>query len=82
LADNAGFDSSELIAKLKALHHQGKWTFGLNMTEGIVGDMKELGIVESYKLKRQVVLSASEATEMILRVDDILRAAPRQRGPE
>ena len=29
--------------------------------------MRELGITESYKLKRQVVLSASEAAEMILR---------------
>lgn len=37
------------------------------MNEGIIGSMKELGITESYKLKRQVVLSASEAAEMILR---------------
>lgn len=29
--------------------------------------MKELGVTESYKLKRQVVISASEAAEMILR---------------
>lgn len=41
--------------------------------------MRELGVTESYKLKRQVVLSASEAAEMIIRVDDILRAAPRRR---
>lgn len=32
--------------------------------------MRKLGVTESYKLKRQVVLSASEAAEMILRVDD------------
>lgn len=37
------------------------------MNEGIIGSMKELGVTESYKLKRQVVLSASEAAEMILR---------------
>jgi T-complex protein 1 subunit beta len=29
--------------------------------------MKSLGVTESYKLKRQVVLSASEAAEMIIR---------------
>lgn len=29
--------------------------------------MIKLGVTESYKLKRQVVLSASEAAEMILR---------------
>jgi T-complex protein 1 subunit beta len=29
--------------------------------------MTDLGITESYKLKRQVVISASEAAEMIIR---------------
>lgn len=29
--------------------------------------MTQLGVTESYKLKRQVVLSASEAAEMIIR---------------
>ena len=29
--------------------------------------MRELGVTESYKLKRQVVSSASEAAEMIIR---------------
>ena len=49
------------------------------MDKGTIGSMRELGVTESYKLKRQVVLSASEAAEMIIRVDDILRAAPRRR---
>lgn len=35
--------------------------------------MRTLGVTESFKLKRQVLLSASEAAEMILRVDDIIR---------
>ena len=51
----------------------------LDMNEGSIGSMQKLGITESYKLKRQVVLSASEAAEMIIRVDDILRASPRKR---
>lgn len=37
------------------------------MNEATIGSMHKLGITESYKLKRQVVLSASEAAEMILR---------------
>ncbi|KAG8762179.1 T-complex protein 1 subunit beta [Ceratobasidium sp. 428] len=49
------------------------------MNAATIGSMRELGITESYKLKRQVVNSASEATEMILRVDTILRATPRKR---
>jgi T-complex protein 1 subunit beta len=42
--------------------------------------MVQLGITESYKLKNLVVTSAAEAAEMILRVDNILHASPRQRG--
>ena len=39
--------------------------------------MAELGVTESFQVKRQVLLSASEAAEMILRVDDVIKAAPR-----
>jgi len=79
LADNAGYDSSDLVARLRAAHYEGQVDAGLDMNEGTIGSMKALGITESYKLKRQVVLSATEAAEMIIRVDDILRAAPRKR---
>ena len=48
-----------------------------DMVSGCVGDMVELGVTESFQVKRQVLLSASEAAEMILRVDDIIKAAPR-----
>lgn len=44
--------------------------------------MKELGITESLAVKRRVVFSASEAAEMIMRVDNIIRAAPRRRAPD
>uniref|UniRef100_A0A8C4Q0K3 Chaperonin containing TCP1, subunit 2 (beta) n=1 Tax=Eptatretus burgeri TaxID=7764 RepID=A0A8C4Q0K3_EPTBU len=77
IADNAGFDSAELIAQLRAAHSQGQKTFGLNMSEGSIADMASLGVTESFQVKRQVLLSASEAAEMILRVDDIIKAAPR-----
>lgn len=49
------------------------------MDEGKVGCMKELGITESFVVKRQVLMSAAEAAEMILRVDNIIKAAPRKR---
>lgn len=52
---------------------------GLDMNTGNVGCMKSLRVTESFKSKLQVLLSAHEAAEMILRVDDIIRCAPRQR---
>merc|ERR1712226_1109382 len=79
IAENGGYDAAQLVSELRALHKQNKSTMGLNMREGIVGDMGELGITESLSVKRQVIVSASEAAEMILRVDDILKAAPRKR---
>lgn len=39
----------------------------VDMDLGEVASMRRLGVTESYKLKRQVVVSASEAAEMILR---------------
>ena len=48
-----------------------------DMSQGCVGDVAKLGITESFQVKRQVLMSASEAAEMILRVDDIIKSAPR-----
>jgi len=79
IADNAGYDSSELVSELRAAHYEGHSTFGLDMTSGTIGDVEKLGITESFKVKRQVIASASEAAEMILRVDQIIKAPPRKR---
>merc|ERR1711988_941554 len=74
IADNAGYDSAELVSSLRAKHHEGNHSWGLQMDNGTIADMRELGICEAFKVKSQVVLSASEAAEMILRVDDIVNA--------
>ena len=80
VADNGGYDAAELVTQLRAAHASGKKSsYGLDMTQGQIGDMAELGVMESYKSKYQVVTSAAEAAEMILRVDDIIKSAPRQR---
>ncbi|EGG16823.1 chaperonin containing TCP1 beta subunit [Cavenderia fasciculata] len=81
IANNAGYDSSDLVAQLKAAHHKGQSQMGLNMKDGCIGNSQEMGIIESFKVKQQVLVSAHEAAEMIMRVDDILRAAPRKRQP-
>lgn len=82
IADNAGYDSAALVAELRAAHVQGKQSIGLNMDDGKIACMKKLGVTESFVVKRQVLLSAAEAAEMILRVDNIIRAAPRRRVPD
>ncbi|PWN95995.1 putative CCT2-chaperonin of the TCP1 ring complex, cytosolic [Tilletiopsis washingtonensis] len=79
LANNAGLDSADLVSRLRAAHQAGDRDAGLDLDEGKIKSMLDLGITESYKLKRAVVNSASEAAELILRVDDVLRCAPRRR---
>jgi T-complex protein 1 subunit beta len=83
IADNGGLDSSELVSQLKSEHHTNvNSRAGLDMTQGVIGDMKLLHVLESYKVKSTVLNSAAEAAEMIVRVDDIIRAAPRKREQE
>lgn len=48
-----------------------------DMNNGTVTDVSKLGIVESFKVKSSILMNAAEAAEMILRVDEIIRAAPR-----
>ena len=49
------------------------------MFKGVVADMRELGVTECLRVKEQALISASEAAEMILRVDEIIKCAPRRR---
>merc|ERR1719440_2498488 len=65
IADNAGYDSADLVSQLRAKHFEGGHTWGLQMDTGKIEDMQDYGICESFKLKNRVVLSSSEAAEMI-----------------
>ena len=69
------------MSQLRAAHaaDPAGATAGVDVVVGGVGDMGALGIFEAFKVKNAALMSATEAAEMILRVDDIIRAAPRQR---
>merc|ERR1712048_191651 len=79
LADNAGFDAADIVTALRSEHAQGNHWMGVCMETGSIGDMRKYGVQESYKSKLQSLVSAAEAAEMILRVDDIVTCAPRPR---
>lgn len=82
LADNAGFDAVELVSQLRAAHFNGEKEAGFNMDTGAIDNMRKLKVTESLKSKRNVLVSAHEASEMILRVDEVIRCAPRRREHE
>lgn len=79
LAENGGYDASELVQNLSAAIRKGESAMGLDMNEGTLGSMEKLGITECFRVKEQAVSSATEAAEMILRVDKIIYCAPRPR---
>jgi chaperonin GroEL (HSP60 family) len=43
--------------------------------------MKEAGVIEPKRVKKQAIQSAAEAAEMILRIDDVI-ASTRTSAPE
>ena len=72
LAENAGMDPIDSIAKLKAAHDKGEKWAGLNVFTGKVMDSWKAGIIEPLKIKTQAISSASEVANMILRIDDVI----------
>ncbi|KAK1933088.1 putative T-complex protein beta subunit [Babesia divergens] len=81
ILSNGGYDAADVMSKLKAAHAAGNVHAGIDIERGDVGNMFELGIYESMKSKMSQVCLATEAAETIVRVDDIIKCAPRERQP-
>jgi len=80
LAENAGLDPIDMLVELRSEHDQGNVNFGIGVYEGKVIDASSIGVVEPLKVKTQAINSASEAAEMILRIDDIISAGRLSKG--
>jgi T-complex protein 1 subunit alpha len=84
LAVNAAKDSTELVAKLRAVHHQaqsqeGKESLagmGLDLVKGELRDNLSSGILEPALSKIKSIQFATEAAITILRIDDLIRLEP------
>ncbi|MEM0243339.1 MAG: thermosome subunit beta [Candidatus Aenigmatarchaeota archaeon] len=74
IAENSGIDTIDIILKLRAEHEKGNVNYGVDIEKGDVSDMLKKGVIEPLKVKMQMVSSATEATELILRIDDIIAA--------
>ena len=83
LIENAGLDTINLIADLKAAHEDSN-LIGINVFDGKVVDMKEAGVIDPLRVKIQALQSAGAASEMILRIDDMIAArnALNSTGPD
>jgi thermosome len=74
LAENAGLDPIDKLATLRSHHEKGEKNSGLDVFSGRIQDMSRAGVIEPLKIKIQAIKSASEAAEMILRIDDMISA--------
>jgi thermosome len=74
LASNAGLDSIDTLVDLRAAHESGDARAGLNVFTGDVVDTYDAGVVEPAHSKEQAFSSATEAANLVLKIDDIIAA--------
>jgi chaperonin GroEL (HSP60 family) len=80
LSESAGMDAIDTLVSLRT-KHKGKdgYVYGVDIFRNTIGDMNRLGVFEPMSVKHQAITSASEAAEIILRIDDMISS--RSRAP-
>jgi len=73
IARNSGLDTINSLVTLRAKHAENK-NAGLNVNSGAAEDMLEKGVVDPLRVKINSIKAGSEAADMVLRVDSMLRA--------
>ena len=81
LAESAGMDAIDTLVSLRTAHEkEGSEATGIEVHKAEISDMKKLGVIEPAKVKKQAIASASEAAEMILRIDDMISSKGKGGG--
>ena len=73
LCDNAGFDSTDLLNKLRVEHRRGSTWAGIDFENESVSDMMEKFVWEPALVKVNALQAATEASCLILGVDETIR---------
>lgn len=72
LSTNSGMDPIDAISEMQSEHAKGNKWVGVNGIENVVADMTELNVYEPMVVKAQSIKSATEASVMLLKIDDII----------
>eukprot|EP00741_Cyanophora_paradoxa_P008702 tig00001371_g8424.t1 len=80
LSDNAGFDSTEILNKLRHKHATGGARFGVDVTNEGICDTYESFVWEPTLVKMNAIGAATEAACLILSVDETVRN-PKSENP-
>ncbi len=83
LAENSGLDTTNMLTALKSKHIAGGEgvAFGIDVYTGEIVDMYAHGVVEPFRVKNQLLKSATDATTMILKVDDVIASERKELAP-
>ncbi len=81
LAENAGLDPIDVLSELRARHEKGETWAGIEVHEGKPKNMEKAGVFEPLAVKKQIVKSATEASTMILKIDDVIAAGKMKAPP-
>jgi archaeal chaperonin len=76
LAENAGMDPIDSKVELHAkVSTSNKPKYGIDVIQGKISDVSVKEIVEPLAVKEQVINAASEASSMILRIDNVIASS-------
>lgn len=81
LAENAGMDAIDMLIKLRQAHKKGQKYVGVDVMNGDAGDMKKQNVLEPLRVGMQAIRSATEATVMVLRIDDVIASKGMEAPP-
>jgi thermosome len=81
LTENAGLDPIDMISELKARHEKGELWAGIEVISGKAQDMTKAGVYEPLAVKKQIIKSATEASTMLLKIDDVIAAGKSKAPP-
>ncbi|CCT67338.1 probable CCT7-component of chaperonin-containing T-complex [Fusarium fujikuroi] len=73
LCDNAGFDATDILNKLRVAHRRGQTWAGVDFQNEGVTDMMEQFVWEPALVKINAIQAATEASCLILGVDETIR---------
>ncbi|MDH3501387.1 MAG: thermosome subunit beta [Nitrosopumilus sp.] len=72
LARNAGMNPIDSITQLRSKQNNGERFTGVDVINGVITNFEKLGVVEPLKVKEQIIKSATETANMILRIDNVI----------
>ncbi len=81
LAENAGLDPIDVVSDLRARHEKGEIWAGVEVHEGKVENMKDVGVFEPIVVKKQIMKSCAEAASMLLKIDDVIASGKMKAPP-